>query len=273
MSNPVAKLPPSANLKWGQIYDANIQTHTSIQNTLERIRDLESQLETLDGSPECGGIEMEIGRLRGVLVKLQTRRDAHAAVLSTLRLYREKMAAHELEEAPRVTPRLKLNEPLADAVKRIRNEIARLSVEKIEVTHAMLPLTEQKAQASRFVNELAKTVNTRFKREPTFEAFLESSSGGFSIARWLAWFAPEAFKARLHDELENQLPENALVLTGLERKTRLSELKAKLDRLNREEEALITLAEEAGTEILRRADADAACILGVRRKVAKAAAA
>lgn len=273
MSNSQAKLPPFANVKWGVIYDANIQINTAVQSTLERIRGLERQVAMMEGSPECGGIEMEIGRLRGVLASLQQRRDAHAAVLGALRLYRERMVAYEFEDAPRVTPRLRANEPLADAVKRIRGEIARLSAEKTEVTHAMLPLTEQKAQAAHFVNELAKSVNIRIKREPTFEAFFESTSGGFSIARWLAWFAPDALKKRLYDELENQLPDDALILTGPERKTRLNELKAKLDRLNREEESLIERAQEQGLEILRRADADPAAILGVRRKTAKASAA
>ncbi|MBN9603402.1 MAG: hypothetical protein J0G33_10775 [Afipia felis] len=162
---------------------------------------------------------------------------------------------------------------MADAVRRVRAEIAKLSAEKAKVTNALLPLAEQKAQAAHFVNELARSVNIRIKREPKFEAFFESTSGGFSIARWLAWFAPDALKQRLYDELENQLPENALILSGPERKKRLSEIKARLDRLNREEEAPIMKAQESGLEILRRADANPAALLGVRHKTAKVAAA
>lgn len=272
MNASTMKLPPFAAVKWGTIYDASLQAHSAIQSTLTRIRELDDQLGMLEGAPEAGGIEMEIGRLRAVMASLQARLAAHTAILGTLRLYREKMAAHEMEDAPPVVPRLRANEPLVDAVKRIRAEIARLAAEKSEVANALLPLAAQKEAASAWVNELVKSVNIRIKTEP-FEAVFETNSGGFSIARWLAWFAPEALKARLHDELENQLPENALMLTGPERKTRLSEIKARLDRLGREEEALIMKAQEAGTEILRRPDADPACVLGVRRKQAKATAA
>lgn len=273
MSNSTAKLPPFANVKWGMIFDANLQTHDAVQGTRRRIRELEDQVGMLEGAEEAGGIEMEIGRLRGVMSGLQNRLNAHAAVLGSLRLYREKMANVELEDAPRITPRLKGNETLADAVKRIRDEIAKLAAERAKVTHAFLPMAELKAQASAYVNNLAKTVRVRIKTEPTFEAFLESDSGGFSIARWLAWIAPDVLKERLYEELESQIPDDALILTGPERKTRLSEIKTRLDRLNREEEALIMRAQESGLEILRRADADPAAVLGVRRKAAKAAAA
>lgn len=272
MRNAAPALPPIAAAKFGSIADAELNMHNSIQTTLSRIRELENQVEMLKGSEEAGGIEMEIGRLRGVLAVQQTRLTVYASLLSLLRLYRNKTAHVELEDAPRITPRLKPGEPLPDAVKRVRDEIERLGIERGKVSQALLPLAEQKAQAAHYVNELRQGVRVRLKFEP-FEVVFDTNSAGFSFVRWLAWFAPDALKKRLQDEIENQTPADALILSGPERKQRLSEIKARLDRLNREEEALIVQAQETEHEILRRIDADPAAVLGVRRKRTKAVAA
>ncbi|WP_038973303.1 hypothetical protein [Bradyrhizobium genomosp. III] len=72
----------------------------------------------------------------------------------------------------------------------------------------------------------------------------------------------EDFEKRLHAELD-RLPQPALTLSADDRVAKLLELEAELLARERQEEALIELAEEQGAAIARRLDADPRAVLGI----------
>ena len=77
----------------------------------------------------------------------------------------------------------------------------------------------------------------------------------------LAWLDPEAVTARLLDGLKKDI---AGALTAEERTRRVKELKRKIDRAEREEEAAIEASLAQGFIVHRRIDTNPAAILAVR---------
>ncbi|WP_407186706.1 hypothetical protein [Bradyrhizobium centrosematis] len=86
----------------------------------------------------------------------------------------------------------------------------------------------------------------------------------------LSWLDPTAFEKRLHEEIDN-LPQPALAMSADDRAAKLLQLEAELLAREREEEALIELAEEQGAAIARRLDADPRAVLGIAIARAKKA--
>jgi hypothetical protein len=82
------------------------------------------------------------------------------------------------------------------------------------------------------------------------------------VVALLCWMQPAAMVAALEREID-AMPAPELALTAKEKEKRLAQLKADLDALERLEETLIEQAARDGLEILRRADASPAAVLGV----------
>jgi cell division septum initiation protein DivIVA len=78
----------------------------------------------------------------------------------------------------------------------------------------------------------------------------------------LAWLYADDLKAALAAEID-AIADDATALTPDKRRAREAELKGQILAAERMEEALIESAEEAGSEILRRADADFRAVLGL----------
>jgi hypothetical protein len=99
-------------------------------------------------------------------------------------------------------------------------------------------------------------------------------TGGFgpSAVSLVAWLNGDTLKKRLIEHIERTAKKDALQLTAEERSVRLSDLTSQLRALGHEEEALIIKARDEGTEIIRRSDVDAQCVLGIRRAAEKVAA-
>jgi hypothetical protein len=88
-----------------------------------------------------------------------------------------------------------------------------------------------------------------------------------------AWLDPARLIARLHDEIDAAAGDDQLRLSSSERDRLIAAMVAVIDDYERQEEALIEKAGDAGQLIERRHDASPAAILGVRVTKRKAEAA
>jgi hypothetical protein len=176
-------------------------------------------------------------------------------------------------------------EPLAPAALEaalgsLRGRIGELRMEQHRVSAAGLPKPDLKKLARAYAADLAA------KGAPKIELIKGQFLAEFHdrrldvelvalpnlLAKTLAWADPDRFAQRLEDEID-AMPDAPLALSKTAQAKRLAELSDELDGLERKEEALVASAALAGQDILRRADASPAAVLGVRiaKRAAKAA--
>jgi hypothetical protein len=174
-------------------------------------------------------------------------------------------------------PALPPGETLVAAIAHIRDEITAARNHRRAVETAPLPKADAKALAASHVAVLAGRGKPRVEVGDTFKAVFTDPLADFGVsadfvACTLAWLAPDRMLAALEVQID-ALPEPRAPLPKAEREKRLAELTADLDRLDRQEEALIELAAAQGTDLMRRPDAAPAAVSGVVVAQAKAQAA
>jgi hypothetical protein len=166
-------------------------------------------------------------------------------------------------------PKLTQGERFEQAVGRVRNDIGLLTGELHRISHAPQPKAEIRKQVRPFVADLVQRAAPRLRMErgKPFDAIWSdhardiSISEGF-VAGVVAWADPERFAKRL-EGLIDRMPDDG-ALSDTDQAEKLASLKAEIEAKGRVEEALIEAAYSAGTEILRRANADPQCILCVQ---------
>jgi hypothetical protein len=210
---------------------------------------------------------------------IETQRERHAelsALVSGARQWlRELPPNAALEAAPPRPVETVTGESLKEALAARRRRIRELRLDLRRVSLAPPPKADQKRQARGFVKGLAERGRPKLKIDRgQFEADFSDPMADFGVtagfvASALAWLDPEALAKRLEAEIDAQ-PEAPLSLTESARAKRMAELGGEIDKLEREEEALIAAAAEQGQDVLRRADADPAAVLGVVVTDAKA---
>jgi hypothetical protein len=238
-----------------------------------RLRGLQDQLRSSTLTDEQqNGIDQEIERLLAVRAKQNDRHAALLALVDNLRRYVQAMPRGiYLESAKFTRPELLKGETMADALARIRDQITGTKHHRQAVASAALPKSAMKAAAKRYVDEMAERGRPRVAGDGNgFKAsFGDTRSfvpqGVRAAAELLCWMDGPAVLKRLEAEID-ALPTPANAMNADERERRLADLTADLEKLERDEEALIEQAADDGIEVLRRAEASPAAVLGIRVK-------
>lgn len=167
---------------------------------------------------------------------------------------------------------------LTTDVDAVRARIAALKSERRQTAEAPRPLAE--AQASLDARLASEAETFRAERLRPFVASL--AAGGQTLLLGGHWQPMHGgnlyqalaglFPALLHETLAKELERHyQTVEAGLprpEREARLAAIDRELFTLEVTEETLITAAESAGLQVLRRGDADCAAVLGLPLEVA-----
>jgi hypothetical protein len=174
-----------------------------------------------------------------------------------------------LEPAEPVTAKLRQNETLAQAIERLRDEIAAAENNLRVVKAAPLLKSELKAAASLLVQQLAQRgrpkvsagrdgLKVAFTADPRADTFAHRDD----IAALLCWQNQAAMVSAIEREID-ALSETQPAMSAAEQSKRASELAGQLLELERQEEALIDKAASEGVDIPRRENASPVAVLGI----------
>ena len=265
-------LPTQAASKLGSLADSASEAQAVANSTMDRIRELEHGIYNNPNGDRAEEWKQELTRLTARRSAQQARFAALTSTVTAIRTWLSGLPANvafEVVEPPALA--LKDNETLAEAVERIRGEIAATQREIARVSNAGLPVDEIKAQAQDYVNGLVGHGRPSIQCDHNAAFTVSAPSHGWtgsrssSLIAMLAWLDPQRLLQRLNTEIDaDAAATDKLRLTPNERGTLLSTLSQVLDDLERTEEALIEKAGDAGHVIERRNDASPAAILGVR---------
>jgi hypothetical protein len=244
--------------------------------------------EALDVGEAAQGRLNQLGRMHGVgdnptvarlaaVVEVQDHRrhELHSLVGACVRWVKALSPDTPLDVVPAPAPPPLGDEVLSaeEAVMKVRSKIGALTIERTEVQRLPEPKAVIKAAFRAEVARLASNARPMLKLDrgaakPMFadpQADFGLSPG--YAAGLLAWLFPDEVIARLDAMVEAEIDDAAALATS-DQQAELGELSAGIEQLGRQEEALIEAAFAQGVDVLRRARADPACVLGVRERVA-----
>ncbi|MEY9731727.1 hypothetical protein [Bradyrhizobium yuanmingense] len=264
-----SKLPKAAQLKILRLEDAEQQAQTLISSTVRRIGELERIIMNNPDGDNGDAIREEIALLRDRRDEHTDRHRSCCDVNAAIRRYLGMLPANAvLSDTKRLRVRPKAGESFADAVDRVRREIANLVSERFQVQQCGLPIEEIRAKARDWISRHAQTARPRIiathnEFAISFEVYDEKASVPMpDIAAIMAFLYPERLTKRIEEVIE-QMPKPRLALSAEQKAKRLREIKDLLYERETEEEALISSAEEQGQTIDRRPTADPRAILGL----------
>jgi hypothetical protein len=219
--------------------------------------------------PDASSIEFEISRLQGSLSDHKMHSDSLQQLIAQLNAWQQTLKFPVIDAAP-VKVRLGTGESVLSKLSDIRRHIAELAFELKTAQRAAPTVEEQKAAADAWLANLPTHSRPRIKAHKHDFFSMEfsdptSHTVRLPIASVLYWMDPEAFRARIHTEIE-ALPKPALVLSAEKQAERIAELRALLLHAEREEAALIEYAESEGQRIVFRPFISALALLGLAIK-------
>ncbi len=272
-AQPRDPLPPAARIKLTQLAGQAADARDAAASAQRRLEDLRRALNPDAQSADAAGIEHEMSRLTAVRSEQNRRQSERATLVASLNQWLQTLPPGAVLEWVKPPAAVPLNgEALPAAIGRVRDRIAAAQQHLRAVQIAPLPKGDLKVQAATTVQQLAArgrpAISLGRGRLAVKWRTREATSSGASpedVAATLAWLDPAAMTARLEQEID-LLPEAPLAMPAQEREQRIGELTADLDRLAREEEALVEAAIAAGIDVLRRPDASPAAVLGVAIK-------
>lgn len=269
-------LPKKASAKRERLLRAEADVQALINAALRDISDANRLLDNSPHGARAPSLMATIAETQARLPPLQKRHHEAAAVNAHVGRWLESLRSQELEDVRVAAPRLRRAESALDGIDRIRRQISELRSSYRATEQAAPPIAEVAAQIKTHVEELARRNQPKITFEHgQLEMKFPSRSDAWAyrpdLAGLLAWLDPKALVARVAEDLASE--GDTIRLSAKDKTAKLEELRIELDQLEREEEALIDMAFEAGQFVERRGTASAAAILGVREKrKAKAAA-
>jgi hypothetical protein len=175
-----------------------------------------------------------------------------------------------LEMAPMPEPRLIDGETVTQAITRTRTEISTTDAHLRTIKSAPLPKADQKKLVHKYVEQLQTAGRPRVSidHRGVRVDFLDPQRADPALAfrdsiNVMAWLRPADFVTALESEID-MMPDPVLAMTAEEREKRTSELSARLDVLERQEESLIEAALAQGVVVARREEASPLAVLNVR---------
>ncbi|WP_018322559.1 hypothetical protein [Bradyrhizobium sp. WSM2793] len=262
------QLPTLAQVKLDRLDTRAMELHDAVGSVARRASELSRARSTAPAS-ELASMDQELTRLQGRLSDLQEQHRNLANLVSNIKHWLSRASgAYEMAKPSRATSEATKMTP-AQAVSNLRAQIKALAAERLRVLQAALPAADIKKLASAYVAAQRERGRPKltFDHGRPFQAQFDTPVEGawtakLDIGAALAWLDPDAFEKRLHEDID-RLPQPALALSADERAAKLLELEAELLARERDEEALIELADEQGAAIARRLDADPRAVLGI----------
>jgi hypothetical protein len=201
----------------------------------------------------------------------QTKRhqDLHLLISRIKKFVAGVPASKTLESCPVEEAKARDGETIAQAIARVRTEVAQCQLELIRSKNAPPPKSELKAavreQVARLAQGAAPWLDPRGAKLINFGDPRASSTYVERETLWafFCWLDPEKATAKISG-LIDALPTPQGAMTTAEKAETVAALTVKLDELERVEESLIEAAALAQSEILRRPNASPAAVLGVR---------
>jgi hypothetical protein len=236
-----------------------------------------------EDSAEVRAAKLQIASLREDLDDLNARySDPNNSILSVLvSKLDDYVRRHRLFGLARgAEPVVRKGEPLASAIETRRRRIGELKADLRQIELAPWPSKLTKARAGEQLVELAKrgrpdvfALVERFDTIawpmlPQRTIFTADGKGSVALPETLdasalmAWALGPALVAAVEREID-ELSDDDKALTAEMRKQRATEISAEILAVEREEEALIEMAEAQQLPIIRRTDADPRAVLGV----------
>jgi hypothetical protein len=229
----------------------------------------------------CTRNPTEAARLRATIAAQRRRAETFGALSSSIAQWLAALPDAVLEPSPPVTVAPRKDETVSAAISRVRDEFVAATNHLRAVRSAPMPKADIKSCARDLVRALSRDGRPQIvvdrERDVFDVVFIDPRDFDFGIppvplARLLAWLAPEPMLAALERDID-ALPEAQASMPAAQRTRRLAEISARIDQLEREEEALVESAQAQGLDVLRRESASPAAVLGVAVAQAKAAAA
>jgi hypothetical protein len=222
---------------------------------------LSQAMSAADQQKKVSSIESEIQRLTAKQLTYRRRCDNDRSAATRCRSYLAQLSLNgghaELSVAAVSKPRLAKNENVTDAIRKVRFQIAELRDELRAVVTAPLAAGDLREAAQAYVKKLASEAGVRITGADGRQRLGVTYSDG-PPPNLLAWVAP--------DLLVNAIVRDAGVSGGMSvsgKKSRAAKLGVEILAAERTEEALVTLAQAHGEDVLRRDDASALAILGI----------
>jgi hypothetical protein len=228
--------------------------------------------------PSLSGDSPNVARLAAAAADADHRRaELHSLISSCVRWVKSLSPDAPLDVIPTPAPMA-----IADGetptpeeiVTKIRSRIGELTIERLEVQKLPEPKSVLKQRLRAQVAKLAEQAKPvlQFDRNKADVAVFADPKADFGLspgylAGMLAWLDGDRLIAKL-DEMIDAAIDDTDALTSEQQAQELAELSAQIEVLGRQEEALIEAAFAQGVDVLRRARADPACVLGVRARIA-----
>jgi hypothetical protein len=262
------ELTPKARSKFSVLQESMYGAQALVTSTLSRISLTDRALGNSPSGPNSADMEFELTRLRALLGKHQQSFEMQSTMVANIRRWIAEQKTNVVLvdwKAPKLKERS--GESTADAVGRVRVEIATLSREQRDVRDAGLPRDELYAQCVKWTQMQASRCNPKITATHKDFRIEFGTQTSFTlpapdIVSYFAWYDPETVIDLLKKEID-KMPVPALVMLPAERDARMTSIKEQLLRLERTEEQLIELAEQDDHIIPRRPLADPAALLGV----------
>lgn len=222
-------------------------------------------------------IEIEYRELAAQRDELNARHRDAAGLVGNLHLFLQRLSAEPrpIEQAPDTALPKKKGESLKALLERLRTEIIACKQQQHIARIAPAPVEDLREQARAYVKRLAAQVSpmptpSMAKGEGFGLSFfgddpVSSVVTPVKLLAAMCWADPARVTERLVEAVETMPKPAVPPLSADEKRERLKELAATLDRVEREEEAVIRACHEEGlTNVVRRADASPMAVLAIR---------
>jgi chromosome segregation ATPase len=292
-----SQLPTRSRLKLArmiqQARDADAAFHSAIsarERLMEELGDIKAQqrqaaqrAEAMTGKSEdiaaavaeydaaIDQLQGEVDRTTKQIEAREQRARAGAQLIAQLRHALEQIQPGTvLVHAQQLAPRLQNGEDPPKAVARLRAELTKVKTELTALQRSPLPKPELKLKAKSYIAELSKAaVPLLHVQDGLFEVrwqpgVLANGPLGPACAALAAVLDPDALYALLEQQID-EIKGNGL--SERERAAKAEQLRSRIADIEAQEESIIEKADEDDWGIVRRTDADAWTVLGIRLAV------
>ena len=284
-------LPTAARKKWNAIKTADQEAHAIAQSAREQIRShtaqrriLASELHKLSilaenddkarakaglKENELKALDAEIERAEEYASEVNERADQKRAVCRAIEAWFSHQHDRKFTTEAGST-NLRKGEAPADAVTRVRREIAKLEKERERVRNAPVPAEDRKARVRALVTSKEVPPHVSGQTGGAVEIDLMPPAGlgmkgpisSAGVEGLLTWLFGEQIIAKLEAQIDAETDADAAI-SAPDKAGMDKELAGKILKLERDEESLIEQSESEGREIPRRPDAAVEAILGI----------
>jgi hypothetical protein len=275
------RIPEASQTKMMGLIEQEQSALMSLNGATRQLKQIQADLSLLNQVTDpkderAGPLRQEMAFVANTIAHWQMKHRALSDLNTTLRTFLERLPV-DVSIVERKPARFKLEpgEDFKAAVDRVQDEIKRLKSEKIKVQRSGLTKKERKAAVLLWIEKQGRrgspSVRWNDGGQPSiaFDVNVEDAYTPIrDVGAMFCWLAPDLMKAKLF-EMIDAVPDQHLSMSKEKKEERLVELDREIFTLGLEEEAIIEAAAARESHLLRRGDADARCVLGLRIMQAK----